>query len=364
MIIYYIIFFFLILRFTVTLFNMISNPKLTMSPRRYTDKVSVLIPARNEEASLPGLLISLMNQDYQNIEVIVLDDNSTDHTYPAAESLCKQDSRFHVVKGLPLPDGWLGKNFACYQLAELATGDYFLFLDADELVADGLINNAVHRMKMNRQHLLSLFTNQEMKTLGEYTVVPLMHFVLLNLLPLRLVRLSNNPSFAAASGQFMLFDAENYRNRQWHKQVKNRVVEDIEIMKALKAEGFKGEALLANGYIRCRMYSGYGEAIRGFGKNFLAGFNDNIPMLLIYLLLVVFGPIYVAVYLNFQLLFFAVTLIILSRVMIAYLSGQKVWINVLLHPIQIINMLIIAGLSIKNHVSGNLTWKGRKINRF
>jgi glycosyltransferase involved in cell wall biosynthesis len=358
---FYFIFFFLILRFTVTLFNFISNPKLPLSPKKFEDLVSVLIPARNESEDILPLLQSLENQDYEHIEVIILDDQSEDETFQICQNFSENHPRFKVIKGASLPNGWLGKNFACYQLAQQAKGKYLLFLDADEEVRNGLINSAIYRMKIGRLSLLSLFTNQITQTLGEKTVVPLMHYLLLNLLPLRLVKLSSNPSFSAASGQFMLFDAQDYHQFQWHKLVKGKVVEDVEIMKNLKQQQLKGEALLANGFVYCRMYKGYQESLAGFSKNLLAGFGNSILGLLAYLFLVLGGPILILVFLNFQLFYFALTLIVLSRVMIAYLSGQNVFMNVFYHWLQMFNLFIIAILSIKKSLNKSLVWKGRTI---
>jgi chlorobactene glucosyltransferase len=361
MILYYIIFFFLILRFAITLFNFISNPKLPSSSRKHGDLVSILIPARNEEKDIIKLLQSILIQEYKNIEVIILDDNSSDNTYNVCLRFCERDPRFSVIKGNPLPDDWLGKNYACYQLANAANGKYLIFLDADDLIAPGLINNAVNRMKISRLTLLSLFTNQRMPTLGERLVVPLMHFLLLNLLPLRLVKLSSNPAFAAASGQFMMFNASDYLNQQWHMQVKKQVVEDIEIMKLVKKKGYSGEALLANGYVFCRMYTGFKEALHGFSKNLLAGFNMNIAALVCYLLLVMVGPVFIAFYLDLSLLFFAITLIILTRIMISLQSGQNVFLNLILHPFQMFSLIIIAILSVKKHLTRTIRWKDRTI---
>lgn len=358
---FYIIFFFLILRFTVTLFNFISNPKLTRSPRIYNDLVSILIPARNESEDILPLLISIKNQDYYNIEVIVLDDNSDDDTYQIADNFCDTDNRFKIIRGEPLLSGWLGKNYACHQLAKQAKGNFLMFLDADEIVKDGLINNSLYRMQIGELSLLSLFTNQITQTFGEKAVVPLMHFLLLNLLPLRLVKLSNIPSLSAASGQFMLFNAPDYHQNQWHKQVKSKVVEDIEIMKLIKQKKLNGEALLANGYIYCRMYKSYKESIEGFSKNLLSGFGNSILGLLIYLFLVFLGPVFIFFYLNFQLFYFAITLIIFSRLMISYLSGQNVIINTIFHILQMISLLVIATLSIKKSLNKTLNWKGRTI---
>src|SRR5690606_21069572 len=153
-VLFYVIFFFPILRFTVTLFNFVSNPKLTASARVYNHKVSVLIPARNEADNIISLLQSLKEQDYQNIEVIILDDNSEDNTYALCEEFCESDARFRTIRGNKLEKKWLGKNYACHQLAKEASGHYLIFIDADEIVMDGLINNTIHRMELNKLHLL------------------------------------------------------------------------------------------------------------------------------------------------------------------------------------------------------------------
>lgn len=353
--------FFIILRFAVTLFNYISNPKLPHISKHYTDKVSILIPARNEAANILPLLQSIHQQDYQNYEVIIYDDDSTDDTYKVCSDFAAAHPRFKVIKGTTLPEGWIGKNHACHQLAQQADGKYLLFLDADEQVDVKLINSAVHRMHLHRLSLLSLFTNQTMLTLGENAVVPLMHYILLNLLPLRLVYLVKNASVAAASGQFMLFDADVYHQQQWHKAVKNKVVEDVEIMRLIKAENYNGEALLANGMISCRMYHDYNEAINGFSKNFLAAFNYSIIGFLIYITLIIGGPLFILTTLNLPLILFTVGLILLTRIMISLSAGQKAGYNIVLHPVQMFNLLVVAVVSVQKYLTKTTTWKGRKI---
>lgn len=353
--------FFIILRFAVTLFNYISNPKLPHIGKHYTDKVSILIPARNEAGNILPLLQSIHQQDYKNYEVIIYDDDSADDTYQVCSNLAASHPLFKVIKGTKLPEGWIGKNYACHQLAKQATGKYLLFLDADEQVGTKLINSAVHRMHLHQLGLLSLFTNQTMLTLGENAVVPLMHYILLNLLPLRLVYLVKNASVAAASGQFMLFDAAIYQKHQWHKAVKNKVVEDVEIMRLIKAESYNGEALLANGMISCRMYHGYNEAINGFSKNFLAAFNYSIIGFLIYITLIIGGPLFILTTLNLPLILFTVGLILLTRIMISLSAQQNTGYNILLHPVQMFNLLVIAVVSIQKHLTKTTMWKGRRI---
>lgn len=357
----YAVLIFLVIRFSVTVFNFLSNPKLPRVIKHYEDKVSILIPARNEADNIVELLTSIREQDYTNYEVIVLDDNSSDETFALAEAFCVHHQNFKVVKGQQLPPNWLGKNFACHQLAEHATGNYLLFIDADETINRGLINSLIARTETGNLALLSVFTNQVMLSLGERLTVPLMHFILLNLLPLRLVKLSPNPAFAAASGQCMFFNAHNYSENQWHEKVKGQVVEDVEIMKRVKLEKFNAEAILANGLIYCRMYKGLNESIAGFSKNLLAGFGNNILILLFYQLLVTIGPVILILNFNVTLLVLPLTLIILSRIMISYLSEQNVLVNLILHPFQMLFFLIISLISIKKHIFKTGTWKGRTI---
>jgi len=353
--------FFIVLRFTVTLFNFISNPKLTRVNRHYTDLVSILIPARNEAGNILQLLKSIQLQDYKNYEVIVYDDDSDDGTFAICSDYAALNPQVRVIKGGKLPSGWTGKNHACHQLSKKANGDYLLFLDADETVNNGLLNSAVHRMKAYKLALLSLFANQEMKTFGEKATVPLLHYLLLNLLPVRLVFLVKNAAVATACGQFMFFDADIYRQNKWHKLVRDKIVEDAGIMRQLKLKGYNGEVLLANGMMSCRMYKSYGEAIAGFSKNALAAFSYSIAGLLIYILLLLGGPMIVITTLNFSLIFFMAGLILLTRVMISLSSGQNVWYNIVLHPIQMINMAVIAFLSIQKNLTKTIVWKGRRV---
>lgn len=352
---------FLVIRFSVTVFNFISNPKLPRVIKHFQHKVSILIPARDEEENIIALLQSIKEQDYTNYEVIVLDDHSSDNTFSVVKNFCADNPQFSIIKGEKLPEGWLGKNYACHQLSEIATGKYLLFVDADEQIKIGLINSLIYRMELGQLTLLSLFTNQQMLSIGEKLTVPLMHFILLNLLPLRLVKLSKNPAFSAASGQCMFFNAANYQENKWHRLVKGQVVEDVELLKLVKQEKYKAEALLANGMIYCRMYKNLNECLNGFSKNLLAGFGNNIIILLLYQLLVIIGPLVLVFNFNITLLILPITLIVLSRLMISYLSGQNAFINIILHPIQMLFFLIISIISIKKHIFKTGTWKGRRI---
>jgi len=352
---------FLILRFTVTVFNFISNPKLTKVNRQYNDLVSILIPARDEEDKILTLLESIDRQDYSNYEVIVYDDDSSDGTYAVCSVFAANHPRFKVIKGDDLPAGWSGKKYACARLAQQAQGKFFLFLDVDVCLANNLINSLVHRMYLYKLSLLSLFPNQVTSTAGEKITVPLIHYLLLNLLPLRLIYLIKSGTVSAASGQCMMFDGGVYNKHQWHKQVSNEQNGAVEIMRLLKTERYNCEVLLSNCMIRSRKYSNYSEAIGGLGRNLITAFNFNIPALLLYILLVVGGPMVVLMTLNFNLIFFMTSLIILSRIMTSLSASEHAGHNVILHPLQMINLVIITFLSIQKHLTKTDIWKGRKI---
>ncbi|MDO3644592.1 glycosyltransferase family 2 protein [Mucilaginibacter sp. L3T2-6] len=352
---------FIVLRFTVTVFNFVSNPKLTRVNRHYDERVSILVPARNEQGAILPLLQSIIKQDYKNYEVIIYDDQSTDNTYGICEKFARTHSAVSIIKGDELPQGWLGKNYACHQLARKAKGKYLLFLDADTTICNGLINSAIHRMHINKLGLLSLFPNQQMHTFGEKVTVPLLNFLLLNTFPVRLAFLTKSPSAATACGQFMLFESESYHGHEWHRAAKDKVVEDAEIMQLVKSASYSGEVLLANGMMFCRMYRGYREALNGFSKNALAAFNYSIIGLLIYILLLFGGPMIILMTLNFNLILFTAGLIILSRIMISLASGQNALYNIILHPVQMVNMVIIAFLSIQKHLTKTNIWKGRRV---
>ena len=352
---------FIILRFTVTLFNFISDPKLRRVARHYTDLVAILIPVRDESRNIITLLQSIKDQDYDNYEVIILDDDSNDDTYKLCKAFCDRHQNFRIMKGETLADGWTGKNFACHQLAQAAKGSFLLFLDADEEVHNGLINTAVYRMYQYKLGLLSVFADPDMVTKGERAVVPLLHYLLLGLLPLRLVYLIKNNFVSAASGQFMLFNAAMYKRHQWHQQAKDKVVEDAEIMRMVKGEGYRGETLLANGMLSSRMYKSYTGAINGFSKNVLSVFNYNIIWFLIYIILTISGPLLIITTLNIPLVLFMSTIILIGRLMSSLLAGQNPVYNLVLHPIQMMSLTAISFIAIQKHLTHTLIWKGRRI---
>lgn len=349
------------IRFLVVLFNYLTRPYLINSQPNGSLLVSILIPARNEEKNIGNLISNLVAQEYQNIEIIVYNDGSTDQTETIALQWAANDKRVRLINGIPLPHGWLGKNHACHRLAMEANGEFFLFLDADVTVAPKLVGNAVSYMQQKRLVLLSIFPFQIMKTLGEQLVVVNMNLILLSLLPIKLVQWSKKRSLAAANGQFMMFEANSYRQQQWHEQVCSSMVEDISISRIIKRKRLRMATLLGSDDNSCRMYENYNQALDGFSKNVCAYFGGSTVVTVAFTVLVTLSP-FVAIFgLPFPLAFAYFFTLISSRIMVLALSGQPIVKNILLWPIQHFVFALMVYRSVRFYRGGSLNWKGRSI---
>ena len=355
------ILFFLILRTIVALVNAFGGLYLQSINQPVNNQLSVLIPARNEEENLPVLLNSLLQSDYPDFEIWVCDDHSTDSTARVLKEWSEKDKRIHYFKGKDLPAGWAGKNFACHQLAQKASGDYFLFLDADVVVSEGTLSKAVRYSAKNKLCLLTIFPKQVMQTISEQISVPFMNWALLNLLPLALVSRSKNPLFAAANGQFMLFNGEGYRKNTWHEQVKESTGEDILIARFMKEAQKKVAVLLGNDDVFCRMYTDYPEALNGFSRNVHEFFLGKRWLMVFFWAVLVSGPFVVFGVLGWQPLVFFLALVVMNRFAVSGASKQKVFINIGLHPFQMLFFTQLVFKNIKLKLTKRSEWKGRII---
>jgi len=324
-------------------------------------KVSVLIPARNEEATIGKLLESLEKQDYPDFEVIVCNDHSSDNTEEILNWFSGENQQFHWFLGEKLRDNWLGKNFACHQLAQKATGSIFIFVDADVELEKDTLNKTVAYFLKKRLTLLSVFPQQKMRTFSEHLTVPIMNWILQSLLPMVLVQKVHFASLSAANGQFMVFEAANYRTNQWHSRVRNQNVEDIRIARMIKSEGYKMAVLLGKNDIYCRMYQRFGDAVSGFSRNIHEYFGGNRLVMIFYLLVVFAGPFVVYATLDYRYWITLGLLVIINRMAIAIANGQNIVLSVLLHPMQMISFAVIAAYNIFRKTKRKTTWKGRSL---
>jgi chlorobactene glucosyltransferase len=332
--------------------------------------ISVLIPARNEEKNIRRCLLSLIKQDYENIEILVLDDNSSDNTAGIVKELSGKDNRIKLFTGEKLKKGWMGKNYACYQLSGYARGDYLLFTDADTLHFPDSISSALACLLKYELGALSVFAKQIMVTMHERMMVPFGNYIILCFLPLYLIRKSRNAFFCTAIGQFMFFKKEVYKKIEGHKSVKSEVLEDIKLSKQVKKHGYRFMIFDGRNNLYCRMYRSFMEVVRGYSKVLFAAFDFKIPMISAAIILIsaVFlfpfimlplGIIFRWPVLMLELIVLQIVIILITKIVLSIRFKCKA-VDILLHPVSIVYLIIIAVNSILTTMIGTgVNWKGR-----
>ncbi|MFW5852356.1 MAG: glycosyltransferase family 2 protein, partial [Bacteroidota bacterium] len=337
-------------------------PHFYAGDERSDELVSILIPARNEEYSLITILENLCTQTYVHIEVIVYDDCSTDGTSTVVHDYARRYSNVRLISGASLPDGWLGKNHACFSLAREAQGAYFLFLDADVQVSQDFVHKLMTYIQRKPADLLSIFPRQIMKTEGEKAVVPIMNYILLSLLPLFLVRWSQRfSSFSAANGQCMFFEAKEYVRIQPHEFFKMSRAEDIHIARYYKKNNRIVDCIASVTDIQCRMYDDYSSAIHGFSKNYMSFFGDNPLFGILFCIITGFGwaVVLFAMPIEFSALYFLA--FGTTKMLVARVSNQSVFLHISYMAMHHISMVIVIALWIKNMCTKKIVWKGRNV---
>ena len=368
------IFLFVIL--VITLSNILILRKLGKYPMPdHFPKISVLIPARDEENNIGQCVRSLLNQDYPDFEVLVLDDNSTDGTWQVLSEIASEDKRLHAIRGRKLPDGWFGKHWACYQLAQTAGGHLFLFTDADTHHHPLALREAVAALIAREADLLTAFPHEEVISWGERLTVPLFPWFIIAFLPLFLAYRLRSPSLSATVGQFMLFRRQAYEQIGGYESIRQEAVDDVALGRQIKAEGLKWRMINGGERIQCRMYHSFREGYRGFTKNLFAGFGYKIlkfALVWLWLGIAFLEPIIVL----FIGLAGLVSLSGLSIVLAAAAAvialliwgashrcfGFPLYLT-LLYPVSIMVVLAIAAGSVFFALTGRGDWRGRAFAR-
>ena len=357
----YFVLVFAIMQLLVALINLIFSQKFKDAADVSTGLVSILIPARNEELNILNLLIDLQKQTYKRLEIIVFDDQSTDQTAELVSEIAKYDARIRLVKSTHLPDGWLGKNWACHSLGKEAKGDFLLFVDADVRLDETAVVGSLVYLQRIKSKLLSVFPKQLMLSSGEKSVVPIMNYILLTLLPLILVRYSRFTSLSAANGQFMLFEAKKYKELMPHEKMKAEKVEDINISRLYKSEKLNVACVADSKDIICRMYQNYGESVHGFSKNLIMFFGNSYIVAVLFWLITTLGFIPVLLSLPFTYFLMLTLMVVLTRIIVSIISNQSIVSNLLFLMIQQINIGVIIVTSFLLKKNAKMEWKGRKI---
>lgn len=353
-----------ILLFT-TLVNISFGPYLRKAAQLNDfPKVSLLVPARNEEKNIRRLIESLLNMDYPNYEIIILDDNSTDDTYKICETYLSFPN-FKLIRGGELLDGWLGKNNACRQLAENATGDYLIFTDADNFHENFAVRNTISLMNKYNLGMLSAFPEQKTETFFEKLIIPVIDLIVYSGLVLWSTLFIPLKIFAAANGQWIAFTREAYKQIGGHAAVRNHIVEDVALSREAKSKGIKVLTTAGTGAVYGKMYSSFKEIWFGLSKN-IYGLTDFKPLPFFILLTMIFVCGILPYILLFSGKYFIIAFILVLinsiwRVLLSIGFKHNFFISVLLHPISLIMLISIGINSFIKSTFGELTWKDRSI---
>lgn len=386
-IILYIALGYLLVTTVILLANRTHFKKLQEVPPHFFDRqaprVGICIPARNEEQTIERCVRSVLAQKYPNFHLWVLNDQSTDRTGAILSTLQETFAdRMTVIEGRPKPASWLGKPWACHQLAAASDGEILLFLDADVWLTPGAVARTVRTMARDVLDFLTVWPDQKLGTFWEKNVIPLIYFALLTLLPVAFVRRLPGwipsfigrrvaPLFAAACGQFMAFKRKAYERTGGHESVKHTIVEDVQLAQNIKKAGGSMNMYHGGGVAGCRMYHSRQELREGLRKNFLAGFGYRLSFfigmallhLITFLLPVVALPFFIW---NGQILLSALCILCISLMFLQRLIINR-WFGwnpfyALLHPLGVTWFQLLGIRVIRDYLTDTpASWKGRKL---
>ena len=330
--------------------------------------VSVLIPARDEQGGIEDCLRTVLASRDVSTEVVVLDDQSTDRTAEIVQALAEKDDRVRCVAGAPLPDGWNGKQFACYQLAETASTDRWLFVDADVRLQPDALRALADYQDANHVDLLSAFPHQQTDTWLEKWLVPMMHVVLLGYLPLRRMRSSTLEAYAAGCGQLFMTNREGYKAAGTHEAIKSSRHDGLKLPRAYRKAGLRTDVVDGTDLASCRMYESTAGVIRGVLKNAHEGIA-NARLILPFSVLLLGGSVLPVVTLVVSVLtenFWAglasivgVVLGHLPRMLSAIQFRQSIF-GVVFHSLATLLFVMLQWVAFVMHAMGrSVAWRGR-----
>jgi len=329
-------------------------------------RCSVLIPARNEEDNIATALHSLLQSDGVDLEVIVLDDGSTDRTASIVLEFTA-DARVRLETAEALHGDWCGKNFACHQLAALATHPLLIFMDADVRVsrADSIARLAAF-VDRSGSALVSGVPREDTGTLMERLIIPLIHFVLLGFLPLERMRQSTDPRFAAACGQILAVRRDAYKRAGGHTAIATRIHDAVALTRTLRTHGFATDLFDATDTFHCRMYQHAAEVWNGFAKNAHEGLAA--PRLIVpTTLLLLGGQVLPFILLAFAAPPLAIAFAVIGSMaamlprLLAVVRFRQSVVGALLHPLGIFALVAIQWFAFFRLLRQRpAVWKGRE----
>jgi len=236
--------------------------------------VSAILPAKDEEAYLALCLQSICKLTYPNLEILVVDDRSTDRTAAIAQEIASTDARVRVVKIDELPPGWTGKTHALDHASHLARGQWLLFVDADTIHAPDSLGIMLEYAHREQAVLASLLPELRCESFWEHVMQPIAAITLMQSFPLHGVN-DDRSKLAFANGQYILIERTAYDAAGGHQAVRDRFVEDIALAERVKGLGLPIRVALASGIVTCRMYASFEQLVRGWSRIFYDALGRN-----------------------------------------------------------------------------------------
>jgi glycosyltransferase involved in cell wall biosynthesis len=338
--------------------------------------VSLLIPARNEAGHIRAAVESVLANHDIELELIVLDDASSDDTAAIVQSISQHDPRVRLASAPPLPADWCGKQHACQKLAELARFDLLIWIDADVRLSADSIGRMARAMEANKVSLLSGFPMQETCTPLESLLIPLMHFILLGFLPIAVMRRDNAPSLGAGCGQVFIARRADYFAIGGHAAIRQSLHDGIALPRAFRRAGKMTDIFDASDLARCRMYDSAAGVWNGLLKN--AGEGIATPQGIVpWTVLLIGGQVLPWILVILFLLNapgnLAATLVAIAAgtwgILIRILAASRFapsrnpitkYFSAFLHPLGICLFLLIQWQSLFRRLTGHRsTWRGR-----
>lgn len=331
--------------------------------------VSVLVPARNEAATIGACIEALLAQQHRSIELIVLDDRSDDGTVDVVRNVAAGDPRVRVVDGAELPEGWTGKNWACHQLSQQARGEVLCFVDADTVLDPAAIGGALGVLRDDDADLVTLLLAAERTTVTQSIVLPMVNHVLLALFPVALMHRRGSAKLALALGPFIMVTRSAYDASGGHAAAPGQIVDDVQLCRAVKATGHR--VRLANGtaVARTRWYTTLREMWRGFSKNAFGALDTNLVLAAVTVVLVM--PMLCAPFLRLGAgllgdgvageVWLQVGAIVLVRIVTSVAGGDPLW-TVPLHPVAVVFWgAALAWSVVLTTTDRHVEWRGRTV---